>query len=84
MKYPYNVTYIIEGEEAYFVVKSNVLENVVAQGDTLEEALMIFDELEQAWLDSCEEDNLEIPEPKPWKKPLYNIQHSILDRNKKE
>lgn len=61
MKYPCDINYVKEGDDFYWVVKSKVLEHCVSQGDTPEEALMIFEELEQAWLDACKEDNLDIP-----------------------
>lgn len=77
MKYPCDITYLQEGEDAYWVVKSKVLEHVVSQGDTPEEALMIFDELEQAWLDACKEDNLEIPELIAVIEPIYSGKISL-------
>jgi len=54
MKYPFEVLFEKNGNETYWLAKSRVLEYVVGQGHTPEEAIQLLSEMEDTWLEFCE------------------------------
>ena len=61
MKYSFNVKKMKVENHIFYVVESNVLNGCVAQGDTLDEAIALFAELENEWLETAK--SLDIPIP---------------------
>ena len=59
MKYSFNVKQMKVENHAFYVIESNVLKGCVAQGDTLDEAISLFAELENEWLETAK--SLDIP-----------------------
>ena len=61
MKYSFNVKKVKVKEHIFYVVESNVLKGCVAQGDTLDNALTLFSELENEWLETANKYDVPIP-----------------------
>lgn len=61
MEYSFNVKKIKVEEHVFFVIESNILKGCVAQGDTLDEALALFSELEREWLETAKKYDIPIP-----------------------
>jgi len=72
MKYPYEINYEKDGSSVYWAVKSKVLDTVVAQGDTIQEALELFEEFEEDWLVTAEKHGFAIPVLIPVEDPTYS------------
>ena len=62
MEYSFNVKKVKVEEHIFYVVESNVLKGCVAQGETLNDALVLFSELEKEWLETANKYNVPIPE----------------------
>ena len=63
MKYPATITPMeVEGHR-FYAVHSNCIVGCVAQGNTLEEAVKLFDELEAGCIDCAEKYGIEIENP---------------------
>lgn len=61
MEYSFNVKKIKVEEHVFFVIESNILKGCVAQGDTLDDALALFSELEREWLETAKKYDIPIP-----------------------
>lgn len=61
MKYSYNIKQMKVENHDFWVVESNVLKGCVAQGDTLDEAISLFAELENEWLETAKSLNIPVP-----------------------
>lgn len=72
MKYPFDISYVKDGDNNYWVAKSKVLNTVIAQGDTAEEALTLFSELEDDWLLAAQKYKFDIPVLEPVSEPLFS------------
>lgn len=72
MKYPFDISYVKDGDNNYWVAKSKVLNTVIAQGDTAEETLTLFGELEDDWLLAAKKYKFDIPVLEPVSEPLFS------------
>ena len=62
MKYGFTVDRVKVEDHEFYYVKSKCVKGCVAQGDTLEEALNLFDELEAECIETAHEYNIPIEE----------------------
>lgn len=62
IKYPFRAFLTQVEKHQFWVVRSAALKGCVAQGETLEEALGLFEEIEQEWIEGALEDGWELPE----------------------
>ena len=65
MKYPATITPMAVEGHRFYAVHSNCILGCVAQGDTLEEAIKLFDELEAECIECAEKYGIEIEIEKP-------------------
>ncbi len=63
MKHPFSVYQKQVDDHVFWVAESATLKGCVAQGDTMQEALSLFEEVEADWLDTAEELGMPIPTP---------------------
>lgn len=65
MKYAFKTYQMKVDDHVFWCVESEVLDGCVAQGDTLEEALLEFEVNENVWLETAKEFNIPIPDNVP-------------------
>ena len=62
MKYPFNVVWVQDGADCYWLAKSSCLNGCIGQGDSAEEAIKELEENELMWLETAKEVGIKIPE----------------------
>lgn len=77
MKYAFDVFKTKVEDHEFWVVQSKQLKGCVAQGDTQEEALALFEEIEQDWLESAAEEGIPIPEVEVEPLPEYSGKFTV-------
>lgn len=61
MKYPFNVVFVREDIDSYWVARSTCLDGCVGQGNTAEEAITELEENEIMWLETAAAVGIKIP-----------------------
>jgi predicted HicB family RNase H-like nuclease len=76
MKYPFEVIFEKNGVDTYWLAKSKILNHVIGKGETPEEAIQLLSEMEDTWLEFCENAN-EIPKLEPIEPNEYSGKISL-------
>ena len=76
MKYPFEVIFEKNGVDTYWLAKSKILNHVIGKGETPEEAIQLLSEMEDTWLEFCENEN-EIPKLEPIEPNEYSGKISL-------
>lgn len=76
MKYPFEVVFEKNEEETYWLAKSKTLSHVIGKGETPEEAIQLLNEMEDTWLEFCENKS-EVPKLEPIEQNEYSGRISL-------